>query len=350
MSCSSEDKSGFLTIPVDSDEETSLKLSEITDGSIEAIELELTDQSLVGERITRVLCGKDYIIICERKSIMQFDKTGKFIRKIASVGQGPGEFTSIGDITMDSKNKKIFIKTNAGKMMSYDFDGNFIRESSNEHYREHTKCLNYINNKLLYLSETGVKDESETRNLISLYTIDSNLLKTDSVNVRSFVHNGFWIHPFIDFITYDGKNTYLYYSDISTNPVVLDTLYRIKDKQLIPYLNLNFKNRGLSVGGGKDIYLFNIYRSSRYIFAIYNNELKNPEDTPDKFSSFCYDTKTGKGYNMQGGYFDDIHTGKKVRIRPFHSDSNKFYYLYTEIDENTVEEPNPTLYIGELKR
>jgi hypothetical protein len=349
MSCSTKEKSGFLTIPVP-DESAPLKLSEITNG-IEAIEIEVTDQSLIGGRpAIRVLCSEDYIIVCERRSIMQFDGTGKFIRKIAAVGQGPGEFTTISDITADNENRKLFIKTNTGKIMCYDFENNFIRESPHEHYEELTKCLNYINNELLYLSESVITSEGERKNQAVLYTINNDLLKTDNITVQTIRYNGSWNSFSTDFITTDGENTYVYYSDLTTNPFVLDTLYQIKDKQLEPHLNLSFKNNGMmSSNIEKEIYLFNIYRSSRYVFANYNNETKNPKDTYDKFSSFCYDIKAGKGYNMQGGYLDDVHTGKNVKIRPFNDNSNKFYYLVTNMDENTFEEPNPTLYIGTLK-
>jgi len=66
--------------------------------------------------------------------------------------------------------------------------------------------------------------------------------------------------------------------------------------------------------------------------------------------NFCYDTKTGKGYHMQGGYTDDINPiEKRVVIRPSVLDPELFYYLHTDMRPNDREEPNPTLYIGKLK-
>ena len=88
--------------------------------------------------------------------------------------------------------------------------------------------------------------------------------------------------------------------------------------------------------------MFNLYKSFRYVFALYrkNSSLNN----------FCYDTKTEKGYNLKNGYTDDIHTNKKVRIRPLDSDANKYYYTDTNVNPDDSEEPNPTLYIGFLKK
>ena len=66
---------------------------------------------------------------------------------------------------------------------------------------------------------------------------------------------------------------------------------------------------------------------------------------------FCYDTKTGKGYNMLDGYSDDINRIEKpIAIRPLSTDSEMFYYLHTNMKPDDREEPNPTLYIGKLKK
>ena len=135
--------------------------------------------------------------------------------------------------------------------------------------------------------------------------------------------------------------------------VLRDTLYRLEDNHLIPELKLKFRNDGIDGYGDKIINLFNLYRSSRYIFANYvynpNNRERNTEFP--KTSYFCHDTKTGKGYNMLGGYTDDIHgIEEHVEIRPLTSDSEYFYYWYTHMNPNNSEEPNPTLYIGKLKK
>ena len=88
-----------------------------------------------------------------------------------------------------------------------------------------------------------------------------------------------------------------------------------------------------------------MYRSDRYIFAVYGNLLNNT------YHWFCHDTKTGKGYNMENGYTDDINKiDKPVKIRPLISDTEMFYYWHTNMKPDDLEEPNPTLYIGTLKK
>jgi hypothetical protein len=164
---------------------------------------------------------------------------------------------------------------------------------------------------------------------------------------------------FSDFIVKNGTSIYVYPNEVYSKwdapnvKVLRDTLYRLEHNQLIPELKLKFRNDGFDGYGDKIIDLYNLYRSSRYIFAYYqynpNNRERNTERA--KRYHFCYDTKTGQGYNMQDGYKDDIHgIEERVFIHPLSTDSEYFYYWYTHMNPNDLEEPNPTLYIGKLKK
>jgi hypothetical protein len=76
------------------DEGTKMLLSEVAE-DITFIPLETTDECLIGF-IESIHFSKNYnyivIIGSEPNQILLFDKTGKFIRKIGSKGQGPGEY------------------------------------------------------------------------------------------------------------------------------------------------------------------------------------------------------------------------------------------------------------------
>ena len=339
MLCCKNEKSGLLTIYVDTDAETPLALSEIT-SSLDSVKLELTDKSLIKNPF-RIVCTDDYILVVETKAMMLFDRSGKFIRQIGSIGQGPGEFTGIWDATIDTKENKISLITHGLKRMCYDFNGNLLTE-----YQSVSSApinnLYFVNNRLLLLCETPVKQNDIRKNETYLYTLTSDLKDIDTIFIRSIDHKGIWLHPYKDFITHDGEKTYLYYSDISKNCFLIDTLFQLNNKDVVANLHMDFKNKGLSPNGEKEINIFTIYRNSRYVFAFYNAK--------NQYYYFCHDTKTGKSYNMKDGYKDDIYTGEKVKIRPLNSDVNQFYFLHTEIDDTTLEEPNPTLYIGRLKK
>jgi hypothetical protein len=206
-----------------------------------------------------------------------------------------------------------------------------------------------VNNEFLLISEYyGERDENGTFNRSMLYKMNEDFQIADSMEIRKVYLEriGAWIHPFWDFITYDNRNTYLYFSEQNVESIVRDTLYQIKNNELIPQLRLRFPNEGVAADGVKCIYLFNVYRSSRFVFSVYGHDRRN------EYYRFCYDTKTGKGYNMKDGYTDDINKiGERVSIRPFDSDPERFYYLYTDKDQAVgLDEPNPTLYIGTLKK
>ncbi|MDR0699405.1 MAG: 6-bladed beta-propeller [Tannerella sp.] len=350
-SCGRKDDFGLQTIPVDVDQNISLLLSEIAD-DIRQVELELTDNSTIANVRKVLLCG-EYILVYNGVrgggEMLLFDGNGKFVRKIGRKGPGPGEYNHILTVTTDAKNGLIYVISAGNKLICYDLNGQLVREETSPLWQS-VKSLNYINGKMLFIREhIGEKDAAGSFNRAMLYELDAQFQPTDSVEIRKVYLDriGFWMHPYEDFLHSSGKKKYLYLSEQNPEPLVRDTLYEFKtENRLIPHLRLSFPDEGIASDGMKYIYLLNIYRSERYVFAIYMHDRRN------EFYRFCYDLKTGKGVNMKDGYTDDANRSEeRVSIRPFDSDVEKFYYiLKREIPDNSDEEPNPTLYIGTLKK
>jgi hypothetical protein len=357
VSCSKKENFELLTISVDIDQDVSLPLSEIAE-EIRAVELELTDESLISH-IRRILICDNYIIVLNGRTggqttILLFDNRGKFVRQIGSVGLGPNEYIFLSDIAVDVQKKRLFLVTATNKLICCNLEGNFIKEYQSDDYS--AIYINYINNELMLIAEHfGNQDHKGLFISNILYKIDDDLQIRDSIDIyKVYLERGLMMNsPWRDYISNNAKDAYFYYAEIFPNkflsePQVLrDTLYRIEKNQFIPDLKLKFKDNGIAANGNKFIHLYNIYRSSRFIFSVYENDRRNGENY-----RFCYDTKTGKAYNMKDGYTDDIyHTPEKIKIRHLNSDANKFYYLYTNMDNAVdLEEPNPTLYIGTLKK
>ena len=346
-SCSSSEKSDILTIPVNVYQDEPILLSEISE-RIDVIELETTDNSLIGGgNSNRVLLYKDYILFFDGfavdPKILLFDNKGKFIRRISKRGQGPGEHTALYDVVADFENNRIYIQTlTSKKIICYDFEGNFIKEVS----PFEVLYLNFYNDTLSAISihiESG--DITDYKINSVLYKINNDLQIIDSLIISS-VNTNKWgaIHNVRQhYITNTDGNVYLFYPiPISLNYldryVFRDTLFQIEGKNLIPHLKLEFTDIKSQPERRFDC----VYRSSRYVFARYAGKIRG---------LFCYDLKTGTGKNMRDYYVnDDIHTGEKVTMRPFDSDANMFYYLHTNMDDSDKDEPNPTLYIGTLKK
>jgi len=152
FSCSETKQGELLEIPVDTNPNRSLPLSEIAE-KITAVALELTGESLINpDQIERIIFSEDYVIIAEFSKILVFDKKGKFIRSIASRGVGPGEYNHIQNLAVDEKSKRLFIISNSPtKIMCYDTDGNFLKERRTDLVS--FGDINYINGKLLLVSQ-----------------------------------------------------------------------------------------------------------------------------------------------------------------------------------------------------
>ncbi len=97
---------------------------------VEYVPLETSDEFITQGGVKAV--GKDIILIANRNidgDIFIFDrKTGKGLRKINHLGQGPEEYTQFTDIVLDEENREIFVVAySARNILVYDLYGNFKR-------------------------------------------------------------------------------------------------------------------------------------------------------------------------------------------------------------------------------
>ena len=359
FSCGNEIKQDeIMEIPVDIHQNSSLTLSEIAE-EIKVIDLELSDECPINiHHVRRIILFENIIIVVTREKIHLFDTNGKFIHSIGSKGQGPGEYVSIWNLAFDEKRKLLFVNANP-KILCYDLHGKFLKETSEIGQKGMIKDINYINNDLLVLTESmGKQDAKGVFNQSMIYRLNEEFQIKDSCHIRDkYLEKIGFFYTIFDYCILNKNSTILlYYPDLyfadsqfQKEMVLRDTLYRMANNHLIPELRLKFKNNGIDSGGKRFIHIHSIYRSSRYIFAVFENSLEN--SAVQNIYHYCYDTKTGEGYNMKGGYTDDINKiDKQVIIRPLNFDTEMFYYLHTNMKPDDLEEPNPTLYIGRLKK
>ncbi len=64
----------------------------------------------------------------QRDAVMLFDYQGKFLCDVGSVGEGPGEYTSLSSHAIDEKNRCIYLAPFgwSDKLLKYDMQGKFI--------------------------------------------------------------------------------------------------------------------------------------------------------------------------------------------------------------------------------
>ncbi len=91
---------------------------------LQYVPLETTSECLI-RHIDKIVFTKSYIFISEIDKLFQFDINGKFIKKIGSIGRGPGEYLSVIDFCIDEQIENIYI-ISSGQLLVFNFEGTFI--------------------------------------------------------------------------------------------------------------------------------------------------------------------------------------------------------------------------------
>ena len=123
-------KSGVPVINLSEDVSTvpSLLLSEAAE-KLEIVPLEMTDESVLSDSTELQVTDHNIWIDHGREFyIYRFSRTGKFLNKIGSIGQGPGEYTTYSTFLVDEDKKEVYIIANTNGVLAYDFEGNFKRK------------------------------------------------------------------------------------------------------------------------------------------------------------------------------------------------------------------------------
>ena len=106
-----------------------LLLSDIVE-DVEYVQLETTDDCLIGAGFFCAFTEKDIYVLntnYKNEELFRVDRaTGKFIRKIGQIGQGPKDMMRPGAIYADNNN--VYASSSAtNKIYVYDKDGEFVR-------------------------------------------------------------------------------------------------------------------------------------------------------------------------------------------------------------------------------
>jgi hypothetical protein len=95
--------------------------------SVTYIPLETTPKFLIGDKSVRVKPCGDYIFVSEHgKPVGVFSRTGKFIRTIGRIGNGPGEYNFDFLFWPDSTTREIYVwNAVQSSLMAFSFDGKY---------------------------------------------------------------------------------------------------------------------------------------------------------------------------------------------------------------------------------
>jgi hypothetical protein len=131
MSCGGSSRNNNLgnILKLDCNTRQDIQLSEYIE-SIKIVKLETSDEVLLGTFIRNIQVFKDKLFILDftTASVFIFTENGKFIHKIYSRGQGPGEYLALYDCY--ANNKGVYLLTYGVKgnaILYYDWDWKYVR-------------------------------------------------------------------------------------------------------------------------------------------------------------------------------------------------------------------------------
>ena len=170
-----QEASGAIHITTDwtAFDDNGMNLSELVN-HIEFVPLETTDDCLLrGIRQAEIM--GDYIYISDRDGsgqadgIYQFDRKGKFLRKIGSRGGGPREFVGMWGFTVNPETEEIYIEDCVrNNMVAYRPDGTFSRIIRLGH---ETRSFVYKEGLFYLYNPDWEGDDSDERRVIVMDTM-----------------------------------------------------------------------------------------------------------------------------------------------------------------------------------
>lgn len=371
LSCTEKEEKKYLTAEVQTitlGKSQRIPLSTIFD-SLSYIQLDDKKEDALLKEISKIEIQNNYIYLLDKGSdkLCVFTSDGEFVNRIGNIGQGPGEFVSIADFTIDhATDQIILLDKQSRKINCYDLNGNFQNEirftmmarqlvATQNNYVFYTAGSNYY-------TMLEKKAQPEEKLAYNLFFTDKN----GTIRDKFFYYN-----PLLDDLlgstvfSYDPQNdrTYFHYAVYDTiysfSPVG-NKKYRIDfGENQLPLEKINKENFSYYLNKTGFAQLMDICCSDRCMFVNYS--LNN------KVHAFIYklDTKEVKNISFLENDFDKTSFALAI---PEKIIGNKVYFaksahtLVENYQSDTVyihqkgkelcitSESNPVLVIGYLKQ
>jgi hypothetical protein len=196
--------------------------------------LEVTPNSLL-RGIDRMYATNELLIIMDRStySVFVFNREGKFLRKIGSRGQGPGEYVSVSDFCVDTVNKTIYLSDyNARKIHHYDLYSGKYLQSIKLNTKIENWYLYYHDNDLYISCDNDFVDKNQEGFLLHKIDIKSGKTKDAWFDFRIY-NKGL----------NNRKRPFLHTSqkDMKFTTHLMDTIMSISGNKITPFLTFTDK-------------------------------------------------------------------------------------------------------------
>ena len=350
-----------------------LQISQFAE-DIEFIPLETNEKCLLDDYLKNIIVTKDDIIVFDYNGCYRFNRNGKFLNKIGTKGNGPGEYTKPMSIVVDTLNHWVYFSDyHSGRFVKYDYSGRYLEDLRVENMGSHNtlyKPQEIIVEKdfyqfapkeerysLLYYSESQKKIISKMR-----CDYDKEIPRLAMCNPISYSYKGgmymkdFWCDTIYQMIDPYHLQSYAIFDRGELERRTRD------DKSLITGKEENIDQKVLDI--------LRISETDRYIFICSNRV----NATYDKKSKKVYGGGELEEYERLG-VEDDLYGSPGIRSDYFpngvignelctfrhahefiengdgeHSITDTRYDAYRKMVDNLDEEDNPVIMIVKIKR
>lgn len=291
-----------------------IHLSEIA-SDVTFVPLETTDDCLLGND-----CYIQYVdgqIFVSSDILYRFDgKTGKFLNKIGSKGQGPGEYLNSFRYTVNPVTKRIYV-LQFKDMLEYDYDGKYLRTLPADNHNVGTCCM-LNENQLLYANDAY---NNTVENLApQLYTVDlqkGKIVGKIASPVEKKLRGALNLSSFDFFYPYKGQ---VYFKGSFQDEIYLVQSPKKKVAAYVcdrGYLKAGYDKKNAEIDPRnrmKGIQIQNIFETDKYLLLSYVYEKNSYQGVFDKADHSFVNAVTGEG---KAGLENDLISAPAVYIAPF---------------------------------
>lgn len=285
------------------------------------LQLESNENCLLHD-VTSIDFSDSLLIVFDArgKSVLLFDMSGHFIRKIGKQGNGPGEFVQLTNMYYDPLGKLIEIFDNPQKkLFVYDLKGNLV-----ETKRSVINFISFAKSSEGYYVYSPFVDHAESAGH-NLFLLSKNL---DHIKGRFLpTQNNFDRALYTGNFTYNDEELFFRHG-------LNDTIYKLLDGHIEPYLYVDFGRlkipyQKVSALGNQQIYDEQVYFKEPPYLGQIQHVLAN-----DKWLRFT---------------FSEIKFGEKIMLSALYDrrrDTIQFYNSYATKMPG-ISNPYPKYYANE---